>query len=108
MRLSLPRGIDREEEARGVLIRIRRVPETDPRIFLELSEIKAATLFDRETKAAQSTETRGRFQSGFNEYKQLFIAPHLNRRLAIACLLQLLQQFTGSYYLDIKKKSLRS
>ena len=85
-----------------MLIRIRRVPESDPRILLELSEIKAATLFDRETKPAQSTETQGRFQSGFNEYKQLFIASHLNRRLAIACLLQFLQQFTGSYHLEIK------
>ncbi|KAI9927097.1 hypothetical protein ASPWEDRAFT_177557 [Aspergillus wentii DTO 134E9] len=85
----------REEQARSVLLRIRRVPASDPRIFLELSEIKAATLFDQETRAAKFPHIQGRLRLGFHEYKQLFVSRHLNRRLIIACFLQLLQQFSG-------------
>ncbi|CAG8139637.1 unnamed protein product [Penicillium olsonii] len=86
---------DREQEARDVLCRLRRVPESDPRIRLELLEIKAASLFEQETRAAKYPDVRGKVQVALREYKDLFVLPHLNRRLLIACMLQFIQQFTG-------------
>ncbi|CAG8187962.1 unnamed protein product [Penicillium olsonii] len=86
---------DREQEARDVLCRLRRVPESDPRIRLELLEIKAASLFEQETRAAKYPDVRKKVQVALREYKDLFVLPHLNRRLLIACMLQFIQQFTG-------------
>ncbi|KAH7155917.1 sugar transporter [Dactylonectria macrodidyma] len=86
---------DREEEARATLIRIRRVPATDDRIRLELLEIKAAALFDQETTAIMYPGIVSPFKLAFERYKSLFTVRHLNRRLIIACLLQIIQQFTG-------------
>ncbi|KAL4738628.1 general substrate transporter [Aspergillus similis] len=87
--------VGREDEARRVLIRIRRVPDTDPRITLELLDIKAANLFDRESRAAKFPDVTGRVRLALHEYRELLVVPHLNRRLLIASLLQVLQQFTG-------------
>lgn len=86
---------DREEEARDVLCRLRRVPESDPRIRLELLEIKAASMFEQETRAAKYPNVSGKIQIALREYKDLFVLRHLNRRLLIACMLQFIQQFTG-------------
>ncbi|KAH7122057.1 sugar transporter [Dactylonectria estremocensis] len=86
---------DREEEARATLIRIRRVPATDDRIRLELLEIKAAALFDQETTAVMYPGIVSPVKLAFERYKSLFTVRHLNRRLIIACLLQIIQQFTG-------------
>ncbi|KAI9148958.1 Sugar transport protein MST8 [Paramyrothecium foliicola] len=86
---------DREDEARSTLVRIRRVPETDERIRLELLEIKAADMFDRETSEAMYPGAHSKVRLAFERYKSLFIVRHLNRRLVIACLLQVIQQFTG-------------
>lgn len=86
---------DREEEARATLIRIRRVPETDDRIRLELLEIKAAAIFDHETTRAMYPNITSPIRLTFEKYKSLFVVRHLNRRLLIACLLQVIQQFTG-------------
>ncbi|KAH6991408.1 sugar transporter [Ilyonectria sp. MPI-CAGE-AT-0026] len=86
---------DREEEARATLIRIRRVPATDDRIRLELLEIKAAAMFDQETTAAMYPGIESPVRIAFERYKSLFTVRHLNRRLVIACLLQIIQQFTG-------------
>lgn len=86
---------DREEEAREVLSRLRRVPESDPRVCLELLEIKAATMFEQETRIAKYPDINGKIQIAVREYKDLFVLRHLNRRLLIACMLQILQQFTG-------------
>ncbi|KAK7418137.1 hypothetical protein QQX98_004112 [Neonectria punicea] len=86
---------DREEEARATLVRIRRVPATDNRIRLELLEIKAAALFDQETTAAMYPGIESRARIAFERYKSLFTVGHLRRRLVIACLLQVIQQFTG-------------
>lgn len=94
----LTRSKDREE-ARKVLINIRRVPESDPRIALELLEIKTATIFDRETREEQFPGVKGNMKLGYCEYKQIFSTSHLNKRLFIACFLQLLQQFTGMYFI---------
>ncbi|KAJ5747111.1 uncharacterized protein N7511_008807 [Penicillium nucicola] len=86
---------DREDEARNVLCRLRRVPESDSRIRLELLEIKAATIFEQETRAAKYPNSKGKLQVAMREYKDLFVLRHLNRRLFIACMLQFIQQFTG-------------
>jgi len=85
----------REEEARATLIRLRRVPADDHRIELELLEIKAATIFDQETETARFPNTKTKFQLNVAQYKELFIVRHLNLRLLIACLLQVIQQLTG-------------
>ncbi|KAL3484399.1 general substrate transporter [Aspergillus germanicus] len=87
--------VGREEEARAVLVRIRRVPESDQRIDLELLDIKAATIFDRESRAAKFPDVTGRLRLSLHEYRELIVVPHLNRRLLISSLLQVLQQFTG-------------
>ncbi|OGM48160.1 hypothetical protein ABOM_002883 [Aspergillus bombycis] len=85
----------REEEAKQVLVRLRRLPDTDYRLTLEFLEIKAARLFDEESRVAKYGENSSRLQIAWNQYKELFTVPHLRRRTTIACLLQILQQFTG-------------
>lgn len=86
---------DREDEARKTLIRLRRVPEDDIRITMEILEIKAATIFERETVKELYGTSMSPFALNFQQYKDLFIVPHLRKRTAIACLLQIIQQFTG-------------
>jgi hypothetical protein len=86
---------DREDKARDVLCRLRRVPESDYRIRLELLEIKAATIFEQESRATKYPNSKGKLQVAMREYKDLFVLRHLNRRLFIACMLQFIQQFTG-------------
>lgn len=86
---------DREEDALATLIRIRRVAPTDPRLRLELMEIKVAARFDHETTAEMYPGVTSRFQLTVERYKSLFVVRHLNRRLIIACALQVIQQFTG-------------
>ncbi|KAG7050138.1 sugar transporter [Colletotrichum scovillei] len=86
---------DREEDALATLVRIRRVPSTDARLKLELTEIKVAARFDIETTAELYPGVTSRLKLTLERYKSLFVIRHLNRRLAIACLLQLIQQFTG-------------
>lgn len=79
----------------ATLVRIRRVPETDQRIKLELLEIKAMGIFDKETTDAMYPGVTSKVTLAYNQYKSLLTVRHLNRRLLIACLLQLIQQFTG-------------
>ncbi|KAJ5784555.1 Major facilitator-type transporter ecdD [Penicillium pulvis] len=86
---------DREEEAEATLLRIRRVPDTDPCIRLELLEIKAAVQFDRETASVLYPHATTPLQVTIERYKSLITVRHLNRRLLIACLMQFIQQFTG-------------
>ncbi|KAJ0313357.1 hypothetical protein COL516b_000293 [Colletotrichum fioriniae] len=88
-------GDDREEDALATLVRIRRVPPTDARLKLELTEIKVAARFDIETTAELYPGVTSRLKLTLDRYKSLFVVRHLNRRLVIACLLQLIQQFTG-------------
>ncbi|KAF4628363.1 hypothetical protein G7Y89_g9789 [Cudoniella acicularis] len=85
----------REEEAHSTLLRLRRVDSSDPRIRLELLEIKAACIFDQEVIEAKFPGITSRFVLATKQYKELFVVRHLNRRLLIACLLQIIQQFTG-------------
>ncbi|KAJ3960608.1 hypothetical protein N0V92_002751 [Colletotrichum tropicale] len=86
---------DREEEALATLIRVRRVPSDDPRLRLELLEIMAAAQFDRGTTKAIYPGVTSRLKLTIQRYKSLFVVRHLNRRLLIAALLQIIQQFTG-------------
>ncbi|KAF4832536.1 Major facilitator-type transporter ecdD [Colletotrichum tropicale] len=86
---------DREEEALATLIRVRRVPSDDPRLRLELLEIMAAAQFDRETTKTMYPGVTSRLKLTIRRYKSLFVVRHLNRRLLIAALLQIIQQFTG-------------
>ncbi|KAK1467991.1 sugar transporter [Colletotrichum cuscutae] len=85
----------REEDALATLVRIWRVPPTDARLKLELTEIKVAARFDIETTAKLFPGVTSRLKLTLERYKSLFVVRHLNRRLVIACLLQLIQQFTG-------------
>lgn len=86
---------DREDEALHTLSRIRRVGVSDSRVQTELLEIKASALFDRETAAALYPDITSNIRLTYERYKALFVVRHLNHRLLIACLLQLIQQFTG-------------
>lgn len=86
---------DREEEAVQVLCRIRRVPAGDWRLQREVLEIKAASLFDRQTIAEQYPAGMSPLRIAAAQYLELLTVPHLRRRLRIACLLQVIQQFTG-------------
>lgn len=85
----------REEEARTTLCRLRRVDPSDHRLRLELLEIKAAVMFDEEVVAAKFPGITSHFVLAVKQYQELFFVRHLNRRLVIACLLQIIQQFTG-------------
>lgn len=85
----------REEETLSTLSRLRQVPQSDPLVINEMLEIKASALFDKETTAAMFPGVTSRVRLSINRYKCLFTLRHLNRRLLMACLLQLIQQFTG-------------
>jgi MFS family permease len=52
-------------------------------------------MFDEEVVAAKFPGITSRFVLAAKQYQELFIVRHLNRRLIIACLLQIIQQFTG-------------
>lgn len=79
----------------AALSRIRRVSSTDPRIKLELLEIKAVALFDKETTEAMYPGVTSPVRLVYETYKLLLVTRHLNRRLFISCLLQLVGQFSG-------------
>lgn len=52
-------------------------------------------MFDQQTKDEKFGKDSSRFLVALQEYKELFVAPHLRRRTMVACLLQVIQQFTG-------------
>ncbi|KAK4938324.1 hypothetical protein LTR10_021208 [Elasticomyces elasticus] len=85
----------REDEALSTLVRLRRVPATDYRLKLEFLEIKAARMFDEQTRLEKYGATASNLAVSLNEYKELFTVRHLRKRTMIACLLQVIQQFTG-------------
>ncbi|CAG8961353.1 hypothetical protein HYFRA_00013814, partial [Hymenoscyphus fraxineus] len=88
-------GQSREEETISTLLRLRRVPASDPRIRLEMLNIKAVVIFEQESTEARFPSVTSRVTLAMNKYKELFLVRHLNRRLVIACVLQIIQQFTG-------------
>lgn len=71
------------------------MPPNDPRLAAELLEIKVATVFDHETEAARFDNETSPFRVAMKQYIELFTVRSLNRRMLIACLLQIIQQFTG-------------
>ncbi|KAE8407196.1 sugar transporter [Aspergillus pseudonomiae] len=86
---------NREDEAISTLSRVRRVPRSDNRIIQGMLEIKESAMFDDETTAAMFPGVTSPIRLSYERYKSLFTFRHLNRRLLLACLLQLIQQFTG-------------
>ncbi|GME31737.1 sugar transporter [Neofusicoccum parvum] len=88
-------GQDREDEALATLCRLRRTTPADPRIRFEMMEIKVATAFDRESLAVRFPGVTSKFVLAVRQYQELFVVHHLSKRLMIACLLQIIQQFTG-------------
>lgn len=52
-------------------------------------------MFDQETIVMKYGENAPRFSVAIREYCSLFTVPHLRKRTLIACLLQIIQQFTG-------------
>ncbi|KAK9365569.1 hypothetical protein V1509DRAFT_675491 [Lipomyces kononenkoae] len=91
---SLVLAIGRDDEAFQTLIRLRRVDASDYRLRMETLEIRAARMFDQETIAAKYNGLTP-FQVAVREYIELFTVTHLRKRTVIACLLQVIQQFTG-------------
>ncbi|KAH9996121.1 sugar transporter [Xylariaceae sp. FL0662B] len=86
---------DREEEALATLSKVRRVPTSDWRLQREILEIKAATIFDKESLETRFPNERSKIRLALRQYLELFTVPHLRRRIVIACLLQIIQQLTG-------------
>ncbi|KAJ5085860.1 hypothetical protein N7532_010631 [Penicillium argentinense] len=85
----------REDEALQTLVKLRRVPESDHRLQTEFLEIKAARMFDQQTKADKYGSDASKYYVAMQEYKELFTVRHLRKRTMVACLLQVIQQFTG-------------
>lgn len=52
-------------------------------------------MFDQQTKNDKYDKDVSRFYIALNEYKELFTVGHLRKRTMVACLLQVIQQFTG-------------
>ena len=52
-------------------------------------------MFDEQSKVDKYGETASAFYVALQQYKELFTASHLRKRTMVACLLQVLQQFTG-------------
>jgi MFS family permease len=79
----------RDEEAKSVISRLRRLPENDPLVQAEYLEIKAAVMFDEETE-------RELVGAGgvWAPWKSLF-APNMLKRLVLGCGMMIFQQFTG-------------
>ncbi|KAG8744124.1 hypothetical protein FRC11_013640 [Ceratobasidium sp. 423] len=78
---------DRDEEARSVLVKIRKLPPTHPYIAEELQHIR--TQLDAERAATAGTSTLGLFKE---------IATHVPSRrvFVVGCFLQFAQQLTGT------------
>ncbi|RPB25348.1 D-xylose-proton symporter [Terfezia boudieri ATCC MYA-4762] len=84
----------RDEEAIHVVAKLRNYPVEDERVQLEFMEIKAAVEFDKETTAEQYPGKHG-IALSLSQYAMLFQSMGLFRRLAIGCIMQFFQQFTG-------------
>jgi MFS family permease len=79
----------RDEEAKAVISRLRRLPENDPLVQAEYLEIKATVMFDEETER-ELVGTGGVWAP----WKSLF-APNMLKRLVLGCGMMIFQQFTG-------------
>lgn len=79
----------RDDEAKAVISKLRRLPENDPLVRAEYLEIKAAVMFDEETER-EVVGTGG----ALAPWKALF-APNMLKRLTLGCGMMVFQQFTG-------------
>jgi MFS family permease len=78
----------RDDDCISSLSKLRRLAPEDPLLRAEYLEIKAAVLFDEETEAELTANTR------FGAWKALF-TPNMFKRLNIGCWIMIFQQFTG-------------
>ena len=84
----------REQEALGVVAKLRRRPVEDEIVRLEYLEIKASVQFDEETAKERFPGKHG-WRLDLSQYLSLFTRMPLFKRLAIGCIMQFFQQFTG-------------
>ncbi|KAJ5609476.1 hypothetical protein N7528_010043 [Penicillium herquei] len=90
----------REEECLATLARLRGKSQDDMGIRVEFLEIKALYLFERETSIRkypqyQDGSTSSNFWIAMNDYKSLITNKSLFKRLSVACLIMLFQQWNG-------------
>ncbi|KAI8639015.1 general substrate transporter [Parasitella parasitica] len=90
-------GKGRDDEALGVLSKIRRLPQDHPLVLEEWRDIKTSVEFDRQVERQMYPEyvEQGRTNMiGLMGYRDLFRKGIFNR-LSIGCALMFFQQFTG-------------
>ncbi|EME78776.1 uncharacterized protein MYCFIDRAFT_205173 [Pseudocercospora fijiensis CIRAD86] len=85
----------REKEAFETLVKLRRVPEDDPRLGREIFEIRVAYVFEQESLKAKYGDGASKFEIALQQYMELFTIGHLRKRTIIARGLQVVEQFTG-------------
>lgn len=89
----------RDEEALGVISKLRRLPQDHPLVIEEWKDIKATVEFDKHVERQRYPQhvdngSKGRTIIELLGYRDLFRKGTFNR-LSIACLLMFFQQFTG-------------
>ncbi|KAF8534861.1 general substrate transporter [Trichophaea hybrida] len=84
----------RDDEALAVVAKLRRLPIEDPLVRLEYLEIKAMVQFDQETAAERFPGKHG-WRLDVSQYGTMFTRIGLFKRLAVGCVLQFFQQFSG-------------
>lgn len=62
---------------------------------MELREIKVLTIFETESNETRFSVCKNSITRAMCQYAELFTTPHLRKRLVLASLLQILQQFSG-------------
>lgn len=87
-------GKGRNEEALAVVAKLRRLPADSELVQTEYLEILAAVRFDEETRREKYPGKKG-FGLGVAQYMSLLTHRPTFKRLAIGCVLQFFQQFTG-------------
>ncbi|KAJ5735754.1 uncharacterized protein N7483_000879 [Penicillium malachiteum] len=90
----------REEECLTTLARLRGKSQDDIGVRVEFLEIKALYLFERETSIRkypqyQDGSVKSNFMIAMNDYKSLITNKSLFKRLSVACLIMLFQQWNG-------------
>lgn len=95
----------REDEALAVVSQLRRRPIDDPIVRLEFLEIKAMVQFDAETAAEKFPGKKG-WKLDAAQYGVMFTQSGMRKRMAIGCVLQFFQQFTGINAIIVSPPSL--
>ncbi|KAA8904310.1 hypothetical protein TRICI_005536 [Trichomonascus ciferrii] len=92
--------VGREDEALKVLAGLRRLPETEELVQMEYLEVIAQHKFEQEIARRNFPDLQGddfasRFKLGFAEYKVMFTHRPTFKRVRVAVLIMLIQQWTG-------------